>query len=209
MKKILILILLFKTFTFAEPRFGISVKGGWFGIPQKIIDAMKLDIITIDSIPYSVVKKPYIDGETYGLEFRYYGKKGLKGGYSSVISYERNFLRGEGVWEREIGYGIFGGNLSSSSHTLTFSTLFDIFPSFPFHPFFGLGIGASYFSYKVELISSEGGEKIRRIGKDNVLIPVFHFPFGLRWYIGNITDFKLEAGFKNGFYLIGNISFNF
>ncbi len=209
MKKILILILLFKTLGFAEPKFGISVKGGWFGIPKKLVDAMKLDVITIDNIPYGVVKKPYIEGGTYGLELRYYGKKGINGGYSSVLSYERSFLRGEGVWEREIGYGIFGGNLSSSSHTLTFSSLFDIFPSLPFHPFFGLGIGVSYLSYNVELIKNEKGEEIRKIGKDNVIVPVFHFPFGLRLLLGERVDLKLESGFKNGFYIIGNISFNF
>ncbi len=209
MKRILICLFLFQTWLFSEPKFGISLKSGWFGIPKMLIDAMKIDIITIDSIPYGVVKKPYIEGEVYGFELRYYGKKGIRSGYSSVLSYERNFLRGEGVWEREIGYGIFGGTLSSNSHTLTFSTQFDIFPSFPIHPFFGLGIGASYLSYNVELLTTEGGEEIRKIGKGKVIIPAFHFPVGLRLFIGEIADLKLETGFKNGFYLIGGISFNF
>lgn len=209
MRKILILLFLFQAFLFSEPKFGISVKSGWFGIPKKLIDAVKLDIITIDEIPYALVKKPYIEGEVYGFELRYYGKKGIRSGYSSVLSYERNSIKGEGLWEREIGYGIFGGTLSSNSHTLTFSTQFDIFPSFPIHPFFGLGIGASYLSYKVELLTTEKGEEIRKLGKDKVIIPVFHFPVGFRLYIGEIADLKLETGFKNGFYLIGGISFNF
>lgn len=209
MKKILIFIFLFQPLLSDEPRFGISAKVGWFGIPRKLIDAMKLDVITIDEIPYGVVKKPYIEGDVYGLEFRYYGKKGLKSGYSSVFSYERNILRGEGVWEKEIGYGVFGGTLNSASHTLTFSSLFDIFPSFPIHPFFGLGIGVSYLSYRVELLKTEGGQEVKKIGEDNVIIPVFHFPVGLRFYIGKIADLKLEAGFKNGFYFISGVSINF
>lgn len=209
MKKILILFFLFQAFLFSEPKFGISLKSGWFGIPKKLIDAMKLDIITIDGIPYGVVKKPYIEGGVYGFELRYYGKKGIRSGHSSILSYERNSLKGEGLWEREIGYGIFGGTLNSHSHTLTFSTQFDIFPSFPVHPFFGLGIGVSHLSYNVELLTVEGGEEIRKEGKDKVIIPVFHFPVGLRLYIGEIADLKLETGFKNGFYLIGGISFNF
>lgn len=209
MKKILIFIFLFQPLLSEEPKFGISAKGGWFGIPKKLIDAMKLDVITIDGIPYGVVKKPYIEGDVYGLEFRYYGKKGLKGGYSSVLSYERNILRGEGIWEREIGYGVFGGTLNSASHTLTFSSLFDIFPSFPIHPFLGLGIGVSYLSYKVELLRTEGGEEVRKIGKDNLIIPVFHFPLGLRLFIEKRVDLKIETGFKNGFYFISGVSFNF
>lgn len=209
MKKIIIMILLFETFTYGDPKFGISVKGGWFGIPEMLIDAMKLDIITIDKIPYGVSKKPYVEGEVYGVELRYYGKKGLRSGYSTIISYEKNYLKGEGMWEREIGYGIFGGTLSSESHTLTFSTQFDIFPSFPIHPFFGLGLGASYLSYRVELLTIEDGEEVRKIGKDNLIIPVFHFPVGLRLYIGEKIDLKMESGFKNGFYFIGGLSFNF
>lgn len=209
MKKILLLVIVFKTFTYAEPKYGISLKGGWFGIPEKLIDAMKLDIITIDGIPYAVVKKPYVEGEVYGVEFRYYGKKGIKSGYSTIISYEKNFLKGEGMWEREIGYGIFGGSLNSESHTLTFSTQFDLFPSFPIHPFLGLGLGASYLSYRVELLTIEEGEETRKIGKDNLIIPVFHFPAGIRLNIGKRIDLKVETGFKNGFYFIGIFSLNF
>ncbi len=209
MKKIIFLLLLFQSIIFAESKFGISIKGGWFGIPQQFINAIGVDIITIDSIPYAVVRRPSIEGEVYGIELRYYGKKGPRGGYSTSLSYEKNSLKGEGMWEREIGHGSFGGTLSSNFYTLTFTAYFDIFASFPVHPYFGLGIGASYLSYTVELIQKEGEEEIRKMGKDNLIIPVFHLPFGIKVNIGEFGDLKLETGFKNGFYLLGGICFIF
>ncbi|MGQ9619069.1 MAG: hypothetical protein ACUVUG_08945 [Candidatus Aminicenantia bacterium] len=209
MKRIFIFLLFFQSLLFSEARFGFSLKAGWFGIPKQLIDTMRIDIITIDNIPYSIVKKPYIEGNVYGLEFRYYGKKGIKGGYSSVLSYERNTLKGEGVWERELGSGSFTGTMSSNSHSLTFTSYFDIFPSFPIHPFLGLGIGASYFSYSVELVNKEGDKEKRKSGKDDVIIPVFHLPFGVKLRITEPLELRIESGFKNGFYLLGGVSFNF
>ena len=139
-----------------------------------------------------------------------YGERGPRSIFSGVYCLEYSRLSGEGYFRVEqFNNRLFGsGEVTQVNFTATI--LMHIFPSSPIHPYIGGGIGIGSMSIFAEgTYQDELGTTIRDSFNKKLIVPVGHIPVGI---MGNINDkylFRVEAGFKNGFYFGGSVVVNF
>jgi hypothetical protein len=139
-----------------------------------------------------------------------YGEKGPRSIFSGVYCLEYSRLSSGGYFRVEqFDNRLFGsGEVTQVNFTATI--LMHIFPSSPIHPYIGGGIGIGSMSIFAEgTYQDELGTTIRDSFNKKLIVPVGHIPVGS---MGNINDkylFRVEAGFKNGFYFGGSVVVNF
>jgi len=178
-------------------RFGAGLRGGTFGIPNALLDL-------------AFYEHPQLKGTILAFEAHFYGEKGPKSVFSGIYCLEYSRMEGSGYFRSEqFNNRLFGtGEITQISFSATI--LMHLFPTFPFHPYIGSGIGIGRLSIFAEgSYMDELGTTIHKSIIEKLFLPVGHIPIGV---IGNIADkisLRAETGFKNGFYFSGSVVINF
>jgi len=204
MKKALIVTLLVLASThlcavenLRPPRSGVGLRVSAFGVPDALLD------------PF-LYEHPSVAGQGFTFEIRSYGDNGPRSVFSGVFALEYSRMEGTGYWResqqdvRKEG----GGEVTQISATATI--LMHIFPRLPVHPYIGAGIGVGRLSVWSEGVhSDELGTQVTETYRKSMLIPVGHLPVGIIGRLSSRFEIRLEAGFKNGFYLGGGAVYTF
>lgn len=171
-----------------EPGWGVGVRYGSFGVPDKIADRF-LD------------EHPSISGSISGIELRYYGSGGPSGSLSIALTVDYGFTSAEGLWKKDTwSKAVYAeGELNMLAATIT--GYWDIFASMPLHPYAGIGFGyamvdGSYMEEAGEVNISEG-------------LPALHLPVGLALNLGDRLTIRAEARIINALSLGGCLMINF
>jgi len=158
--------------------WGLLARGGYYGVP----DAVAGEIF---------YRHPEISGWIAGAELRYFGDGGRNSVSSIGLAFDYGETEADGIWQAERSDR---PTLASGSATMTAVTLtayWNLFPSWPLHPYLGLGLGAAYFEgeYADEdgPVTAEGW------------LPVVHIPLGLAFELGERVQLSAEARFIDGF----------
>jgi opacity protein-like surface antigen len=179
------------------PHTGIGIRGSAFGIPNRLLDLL-------------IYEHPEIKGQSYSFEIRSYGSKGPKGIFSGLYSLEYSKMSGEGPWRDEQDHRRLDGKGEITQVSLTATIIMSIFPRSPVHIYIGGGLGIGKISIWYEgTYTDELGTEIKEKYEENRIIPVAHVPVGIAFNFKNKTEFRIEGGFKNGFYVGAGIVFNF
>ncbi len=162
----------------AGPRdIGILVRAGYFGLPDVLADSL-------------FRMHPKVDGFSYGAEFRYHGAGGPRGVASVGIAVDRASVEADGLWQTDEYDEPWAASGKIEMTAVTVTGYANILPSWPVHPYVGLGIGAAYL---------EGSYR-----KDDDLVtvdawfPALHVPVGLAVELGDAFLLSLEARFIDG-----------
>lgn len=177
-------------------RFGYGVRVSSFGFPNALLDL-------------ALYEHPSLTGTAMSFELHSYGEKGPQSIFSGIYCLEYSRMTGEGHWRVEnYDNRVFGAG-EVIQFNITATILMHMFPSSPFHPYIGAGIGIGRMSIWAEgSYQDELGTTIHDIYQKKTFVPVGHLPIGV---MGNIRDkvlVRAEAGFKNGFYFGGSVVVN-
>jgi hypothetical protein len=178
-------------------RYGTGLRFSSFGFPNALLDL-------------ALFEHPSLSGSAMSFEFHSYGEKGPQSVFSGIYCLEYSRISGDGYWRVEsYDNRVFGGG-EVTQINLTATILMHIFPSSPFHPYIGGGIGIGRMSIWAEgSYQDELGTTIRDTYQKKTFVPVGHLPVGV---MGNIRDkimVRAETGFKNGFYFGASVAVNF
>jgi len=201
MKKALFLLLFiigcFSLMSSDNPSSGVGIRFGSFGIPNQLLDMF-------------IYEHPKVQGSAFSFEIRSYGNKGPKSVFSGVYSFEYNKMKGEGNWRMDQTDRPLVGSGEITQFCVTATILLNLFPSFPVHPYVGAGIGLGKVQIWAEgIYEDEVGTQIKDSFVTNKIIPVGHLPVGIVVNIKNQFEIRFEAGFKNGFYFSGGLTYIF
>jgi len=177
---VLLAFCLFQATASAEDQslWGFGVRGGTWSIPDSLLGQF-LD------------EHPSVDGETFGIEFRYFGTGGPTGIFSVVYALDYGSLSGSGTWiadEEEPEDARFG-KAALDMLALTVNFLWDIMPEWRVHPYLGLGVGIAYADGKIP--GEEGSEDENDSYKGPA--PVLNIPIGLKARLTDSITVNLEA----------------
>lgn len=197
---IVIVLLLGITLGFADkkyPRTGVGLRGGAFGIPDQILD-------------YFIYEHPQIKGESFAFEIRSYGDRGTRSVFSGVYSLEYSRMHGEGPWRDEKDHRRLDGKGEITQMSFTATILMSLFPNSPVHPYIGGGLGVGKLSIWYEgSYQDELGTTVTDRYEEDRIVPVVHIPVGIIINLKDRFEFRIEGGFKNGFYIGGAAVINF
>jgi len=171
-----------------DTRWGVLVRGGYFGLPDAIADEL-------------FYQHPSIDGTSYGVELRYHGADGGRGVSSIGIAVDAASASTEGIWQEDENDDptAVSGDMDMLAFSLT--GYWSLFPSWYVHPYVGLGLGIAHVegSYQDE-------EELHTV---DIWVPVLHVPLGLAVELGKHFQIAVEARFIDGFALGGALQARF
>jgi opacity protein-like surface antigen len=159
------------------PSWGVSVRGGHYGVPDWILDLL-------------FEEHPSVDGTMIGGELRFYGQGGPSGVFSIGLTLDVGSTDGFGLWQENAGDVpvVGGGAVDIVAGTVT--AYWDIKPSSPLHPFVGFGLGIGY----AEGTYDREGEEVRV----EEFVPVIHIPVGLIWNLSPRFGIGVEGRVIDG-----------
>ena len=159
-------------------RWGLVARGGLFGVPNLVADEF-------------FAQHPDIEGAFAGAEIRYFGDGGGRGVSSIGLAIDHGEGDADGTWQADDDDKptVAEGSVKMTAVTLT--GYWSLFPSWPLHPYVGLGLGVGWF--EGEYANEDG--PIREEG----WLPVVHVPVGLALELGRSLQLSAEARFIDGF----------
>ena len=159
-------------------RWGLVARGGLFGVPNLVADEF-------------FAQHPDIEGAFAGAEIRYFGDGGGRGVSSIGLAIDHGEGDADGTWQADDDDRptVASGSVKMTAVTLT--GYWSLFPSWPLHPYVGLGLGVGWF--EGEYANEDG--PIREEG----WLPVVHVPVGLALELGRALQLSAEARFIDGF----------
>lgn len=159
-------------------RWGLVARGGLFGVPNLVADEF-------------FAQHPDIEGAFAGAEIRYFGDGGGRGVSSIGLAIDHGEGDADGTWQADDDDQptVASGSVQMTAVTLT--GYWNLFPSWPLHPYIGLGFGVGWFE----------GEYADEDGpiKEEGWLPVVHVPVGLALELGRALQLSAEVRFINGF----------
>jgi opacity protein-like surface antigen len=157
--------------------WGLVARGGVYGVPDVVLDEL-------------FVRHPGVDGTFVGAELRYFGDGGGRGVSSIGIAVDRGSAEGDGTWQSEETDRAVVATGAIEMTAITLTGYWSLFPSWPLHPYVGLGLGGAYFGGEY----TKDGERI----DVSTWLPVVHVPVGLALELGRL-QLSAEARFLGGF----------
>jgi len=170
------------------PPMGLIVRGGYFGLPDTLADRL-------------FRMHPKVSGSIYGAEFRYHGAGGGRSVGSIGVAIDRATTEANGLWQTDEFDEPWAASGKIDMTAITVTGYASILPSWPLHPFVGLGIGAAYLkgSYRKD--------------DDQVNVdawfPAVHIPVGLALELGDRFVLAAEARFIDGIAAGGHLEVRF
>jgi opacity protein-like surface antigen len=174
-----------------QPTWGIGARYGSMGATNWVLDAW-------------LEKHPSVDGSATGVELRYYGKEGSKAFSSLAIPADWVNLDGNGEWQEKADSELLTGGADLSMQAYTITAYYDLFPSLPIHPYFGIGVGYAKLSGDVTITSSDE----IKTWKPKELVAV-HIPVGLVLNVGKFVSVRGEVRFLDSLSYGGMVMLNF
>lgn len=179
------------------PTTAVGLKLAGFGIPNQLLELF-------------LYEYPKISGNSFGLEVRSYGDKGLQSTFSGLYCFEYSKMSGNGPWRYSQNDRQLNGSGEIVQISATATVLLNLFPNLPVHPYIGAGIGIGRISVWYEgSYQDELGTTIKDSSDKSYIIPVGHLPVGITASIMNKFELRIEGGFKNGFYIGGAVNYIF
>lgn len=159
-------------------RWGLVARGGLFGVPNLVADEF-------------FAQHPDIEGAFAGAEIRYFGDGGGRGVSSIGLAIDHAEGDADGTWQADDNDRptVADGSVKMTAVTLT--GYWSLFPSWPLHPYVGLGFGVGWFEGEY---ADENGPI-----KEEGWLPVVHVPVGLALELGRALQLSAEARFIDGF----------
>lgn len=172
----------------ASPSFGIIARGGYYGVPDWILDLL-------------FEQHPDVDGTMFGGELRYYGDGGPSGTFSIGIGADVGRADGFGIWQEDAGDTPINGGGEVDIIVGHITLYFDFFPSSPIHPYIGIGGGVGWAE----------GRYVRDGEEVNVkeFVPAIHLPLGILFNLGEHLGISAEARVIDGISLGGSLQLRF
>lgn len=171
-----------------QPSWGVVVRGGYYGVPDWLLDLL-------------FERHPDVDGTIFGAELRYYGEGGPSGVLSLGLGFDVGRSDGFGIWQEDAGDLPINGGGEVDILASHLTAYFDIVPSYPVHPYIGIGGGVGYAE----------GRYVRDGEEINVeeIVPVIHLPIGIVANLGDNFGLSAEARVIDGISFGGSLQLRF
>ena len=174
------------------PQWAFGVRAAAWSIPGTLLDQF-LD------------EHPSVKGETYGMEFRYYGADGPSGVFSVSYGFDVGRIDGTGFWllkDDDPDEDGRRGKAQADVYALTATFLWDIMPEWVVHPYLGLGIGVAYVDGEIPPGEEDDDDSYKGPA------PAVNIPLGLRAQLTENLSLNVDARlFMGGLALGGGVAY--